>query len=228
MPLPLSSRKTPTHNLSSISTYHVLFASSIVIVAALAVITILSAADANKGYRITAAGEGNYDITVVVDRATATEYYDYMLKYAIETYRIRDVCLPNGVLTTATASFEEISDFLMSKQDAIAIVTHWSIANNTGTLVLDDYNTIVVNIEFSYQDLLEGIATAESDPNTDEYLFRQDINLPGNRHGCCFLNLREMKDYRRRMHTQGASRIIVPFFYSLDGVHMPQILDRTL
>lgn len=215
----LPKRKLPVGTLVDLR-FRTALANFLKVLAALAVVLfVLVQANIHKGYWVTKLDgvDNSYKISVELNRERAQTYYDWMIKNQTEICVARDVCLPNGVLTVATVSLEEVVDFLQSDAKTARFSTVWSAEEHTRTQVSEEDNRVTVFIWMDYKTLLETMKEAEADP-TGKCMLRQDIVLPNGRNGCCFLGLNEMENYRCRMRTQGANWIVIPMYYNLDGV----------
>lgn len=184
-----------------------------------AVWLIVGLADNCKGYQVTPLrGETvRYQIDVEVNREQAQKYYERMTQNKTDVWAVRDVRLPNGVLTVATVSLDEVVTFLQSEAAKMTASRVWSANEHRRAQINEDDNRVTVFVWIDYKTLLKAIEEAKADPS-GKCLLRQDINLPEGQRGCCILSLDEMEEYRRRMHTQGATQIVLPLYFSLDMV----------
>lgn len=222
-------RKSHSTTISSVKTTWLLSQLAKVLLCSIIIIGVLALADTKKGYQITPLSgvSQRYQISVEINRERAATYYRQMEVNGLDTLAARDVRLPNGILTVATVSKNELIEFLQSDEETATFSRVWSEDEHIGHKYPED-NRYTIYLPVKYATLVEGIKTAEAE-GTSKYLLWQGINLPSGQHGACFLTVDEMEDYRRRMHTQGASSILAAFHFSLDGkspIHNVPLLDR--
>lgn len=162
-----------------------------------------------------------HEIITAVTPEDAGEYYERTKVLNVPAISIKDVCLDNGSMVCAVITRDEAWR-ISNRKIAGTVKTVWDLNCLQQPLVYENLNLLVSFGEFSRLEL-NALVNAAKNGGEAFCVIRSNVGIAPGRTVDYRLPVSTVDSYVRRAHRVGASKVVIPFFWNLDGKNPPEV-----